>query len=256
MAENHLNVAPTATRNEKGELEGEYVHICLPKIVWKSTFSDCITRSSLSVKVNPPLHSKIPFNWTIQLQGFCVKIFGHQNWHTVVNPWHTTLTVAMTYRQRNIDQESASFSHTKHHLIKSKKQVSENAPPSPVPVIGSYPELNRSNVTAGKVVEVLDVHTLNLHIDSSTLHVLVEHLKTLRDHLTYLTNLQKLMRMPDSFVKRKSSNHNLRDPVKILTATEEDAQLKEFMELDINADVSLQRVSSGEIFNMSYSFTL
>ncbi|KAL9894530.1 vacuolar protein sorting 13B [Glossina fuscipes fuscipes] len=244
MAENHLNVASTATRNEKGEFEGEFVHICLPKIVWKSTFADYINRSNLSIRVNPPLHSKTAFNWTIQLQGFCVKICEHERWHTVVSPWHTTFTVAMTYRQRNIDQESASFYHTKHHLIKGKKQASENVPSSSVPVAETYSELNRSGVTAGKIVELLDVHTLNLHIDSSTLHILVEHLKTLRDQLTYLINLQKLMRMPDSFIKRKTSNHNLCDPVKILTATEEDAHLKEFMELDINADISLQRVLS------------
>ncbi|XP_059217881.1 intermembrane lipid transfer protein VPS13B isoform X1 [Stomoxys calcitrans] len=256
-----------------------YTRFTLPRILLKSTFAEYITRSSLRLKVNPPLTTKTTFNWTIQFLDLAIETIVDGQAMVVLQPWQTTVTVAMNKRKQNttIHTDISQFNATsfkpqsttpkvvkqklKHalpeHSLKSQenssvssgslkeifsgsehyKDSSSATPSSPKPSAKSKPnaaEQQQQSATADKAQELV---CLNLHLDSSTIYVYGDNIKTLQDHFQHL---MKLVELASTITTAKRDVRAARDSpkVKILTLSEDHQHIKEFMDLDSNSDIS------------------
>ncbi|XP_046806664.1 vacuolar protein sorting-associated protein 13B [Lucilia cuprina] len=274
IAQSQLDVSNTSlTTDNEDVLKKLYTRIKLPKILLKSTFAEYISRSSMRLKINPPLNAKTTFNWTIQFQELDINTIEDSNIMPVLKPWQTTLTVATTKRKQavtintDLDYTFKSQSRTSSPLTKPKSKnpkerstklvenssVSSNSlkeifsgserspPPSPKPSVRSKPATVDNSGNNEKFEEII---CLNLHLDSSTIHLFGNNVKILQLHCGHLMSvlelLQKISSTPSTSLssKRKSNTKTSQIPLMILTSSEENQHIKEFMDLDSNSDVS------------------
>lgn len=271
VAQSELHITNKSLMNENdNSVRKLYTRVKLPKLLLKSTFAEYITRSSLRLKVKPPITAKTPFNWTIQFQDMDIEIVEDNETFPVLKPWQNTLTVATTKRKQAInpqaetDQNFKSQQRTTSPRVKTQRSdleqttpaaetstVSSNSlkeifsgsehspPPSPNLKLKSTMENPPNN---GKFEEIV---CLNLHLDSSAVHFYCNNVKILKEHLEHFMSViemsQKVNAMEVSFDalrKRKTSNRKSPPALMILTASEEHQTIKEFMDLDTNSDVS------------------
>ncbi|KAM7361700.1 vacuolar protein sorting 13B isoform 2-T2 [Cochliomyia hominivorax] len=274
VAQSKLDITNKCITNENDDSAKKiFTRLKLPKIVLKSTFAEYITRSSLRLKVNPPLNQKTTFNWTIQLQDMNINTYEADNIMPVLKPWQTTLTVATTKRKQaitmntDLDYNFKSQSRTNSPKPKQKSKnlterpvkltdkssVSSNSlkeifsgsdcspPPSPKPSVRSKPAME--NAAANEKFE--EIICLNLHLDSSSIHLYGNSVKLLQLHLTHLMSVIEMSQVIPASTsttsisnKRKDRNKKSHTPLMILTSSEENQHIKEFMDLDTNSDVS------------------
>ncbi|XP_073817283.1 vacuolar protein sorting 13B isoform X2 [Musca autumnalis] len=253
----------------------DYTRFTLPRVVLKSTFAEYITRSSLRLKVNPPLNTKTTFNWTIQFLDLSIDTSINDQLYAVLKPWQTTVTVAMNKRKQNspIQPNLSQYTtptfkpnqHTsprskntkaKHptsdHAAKSQDNSSVSSgslkeifsgsehgkdSSSATPSLAKVcPKTNADGSNAVDYVE--ELICLNLHLDSSMVYMYANNVKILQNHFQHIT---KLLDLASEIVvgKRDVSNAKSNKPaVKILTLTEDHHHIKEFMDLDSNSDIS------------------
>ncbi|XP_061387162.1 intermembrane lipid transfer protein VPS13B [Musca vetustissima] len=261
----------------------DFTRFTLPHIILKSTFAEYITRSSLRLKVNPPLNTKTTFNWTIQFLDLSIATSINDQLYAVLQPWQTTVTVAMNKRKQNLpiptnlsEYTSPTFKTQQQHTSprsskqKSKHPTSEHAAKSQdnssvssgslkeifsgsehykdsssatpsLPKMCPKAAANAEGVCGGDKVQ--ELICLNLHLDSSTVYMYVNNIKTLQGHFQHF---MKIMEMSSLIVvgKRDISAGNCnKQPVKILTLTEDHHHIKEFMDLDSNSDISAKPTS-------------
>ena len=272
IAQSQLDITNKCTTNKKDLLNNVYTRIKLPKIVLKSTFAEYITRSSLRLKINPPLTTKTSFNWTIHCQDMEINTMVEDVIYPVLKPWQTTLTVATTKRKQpvtintDLDYTFKSQSRSCSPKIKTKaKQTSErtmkinfnssvssnslkeifsgserSAPPSPKPSLKSKPGTTDNNALNNDKFE--EIVCLNLHFDSSTIHLYANKIQILQLHLKHLMRViqmaQTTSTLVSSSIKRNTMATQASQPLMILTSSEENPHIKEFMDLDSNSDVS------------------
>ncbi|XP_058985596.1 intermembrane lipid transfer protein VPS13B-like [Musca domestica] len=257
----------------------DYTRFTLPRIVLKSSFAEYITRSSLRLKVNPPLNTKTTFNWTIQFLDLSIETSINDQLFAVLQPWQTTVTVAMNKRKQNptiptnlSQYTSPTFksnqqqqSSPRSNKPKSKNPISDHASKShenssvssgslkeifsgsehckdsssatpSLPKVGTKPAGNAEGFPSGdKVVELI---CLNLHLDSSTVYMYANNINTLQNHFQHFINVLDLASVIFVAKRDTASARSNKQPVKILTLTEDHHHIKEFMDLDSNSDIS------------------
>lgn len=257
----------------------DYTRFTLPRIVLKSSFAEYITRSSLRLKVNPPLNTKTTFNWTIQFLDLSIETSINDQLFAVLQPWQTTVTVAMNKRKQNptiptnlSQYTSPTFksnqqqqSSPRSNKPKSKNPISDHASKShenssvssgslkeifsgsehckdsssatpSLPKVGTKPAANAEGCPSGdKVVELI---CLNLHLDSSTVYMYANNINTLQNHFQHFINVLDLASVIFVAKRDTASARSNKQPVKILTLTEDHHHIKEFMDLDSNSDIS------------------
>ncbi|XP_075147258.1 vacuolar protein sorting 13B isoform X1 [Haematobia irritans] len=262
----------------------KYTRFSLPRILLKSTFAEYITRSSLRLKVNPPLTTKTTFNWTIQFIDLAIETIREDGLSmTVLQPWQTTVTVAMNKRKQNVSMHSeisqinsASLRNqtTTPKVVKQKlkhslpehshksqenssvssgslkdifsgsehyKDSSSGAPSSPK--TSTKPKSCAGEQQSASIDKTQELVCLNLHLDSSTIYVYGDNIKTLQEHFQHL---MKLIELASSVIASKSDIKSSRDipAIKILTLSEDHQHIKEFMDLDSNSDISATKTGN------------
>lgn len=283
IAQSKLDITNKCLINETDDtMKKVFTRLKLPKILLKSTFAEYITRSSLRLKISPPLTNKTTFNWTIQLQDMYVNTIEGDNVMPVLKPWQTTLTVATTKRKQaitintDLDYNFKSQSRTNSPKMKTKSKnlterpakiadnssVSSNSlkeifsgsdcspPPSPKPSLRSKPAVESTQANE-KFEEII---CLNLHLDSSSIHLFGNNVKVLQLHLAHLMSVLELSQRISAATSGstassrskgvKKKNHS---PLMILTSSEENQHIKEFMDLDTNSDVSALPVNESKL---------
>lgn len=285
IAQSVMDITDACMSNES--MESIYTRIKLPKILLKSTFAEYITRSSLRLKVNPPLMAnKTTFNWTIQLQDMDVNTIQSDIALPVLKPWQTTLTVATTKRKQPVstpvDLDYTFKSHARLGFsspkAKAKRKSAGNERPTRLSQNSSVSSNSLEQIFSGserspsaspkpstkhiKPVEQTgniekfeEIICLNVHLDSSIIHLYGNNMKILQSHcnhlMTVIEMLQKISATAmattiaksfgsfgSSSSKRQSKCKHLPKPLMILTSSEENQHIKEFMEMDTNSDAS------------------
>ena len=280
VAQSLMDITSTYMNNESGEMKKSlYTRIKLPKIVLKSTFAEYITRSSLRLKVNPPLTNKTTFNWTIQLQDMDINTMQDDEALPVLKPWQTTLTVATTKRKQpvatpaDLDYTFKSQSRVNSPKAKPKSKTVANERTSRLSQASSvssnsleqiFSDSERSpspKLTATKHVKTAEnpgnnekfeeIICLNVHLDSSIIHLYGNNMKILQLHCSHLMAVIEMLQKVTATVttattksfassssKRQSRSKHVNKPLMILTSTEENQHIKEFMDMDSNSDAS------------------
>ncbi|XP_055848221.1 intermembrane lipid transfer protein VPS13B isoform X2 [Episyrphus balteatus] len=95
-----------------------------------------------------------------------------------------------------------------------------------------------------------DIVAISLHVDTSPIHVEFgsERTQLMLDHLSFLSKTVGFLQMPQN----KTSTQE-KDEIQIVTAAEENANLKQFLEMDTNSETSMASIEkSSSKFVASY----
>lgn len=223
-----LYLAEKRIRNEHNEISGLYTEVTLPKITWRSTYADQIVRSNIQKKVTTPAGTK-NFNWTILLEDFSVKVHDQDKYYELLKPWQCNITVILIRRNKRENAQNYQLEPYKTNRNKTENKAEKSA---------HLMDIKSNKSTTQMVIHEsgLEVYALNVYIQSSILSLYCKKIEPIYGDIYQLTVIKELWKNKGVIMSENNSWTSLEESVKILTMSEEDVALKDFMDMDTNSE--------------------
>ncbi|XP_054747188.1 intermembrane lipid transfer protein VPS13B isoform X1 [Anastrepha obliqua] len=229
--------------NNQKDILGEYTQIQLPRIAMRSTNAENLSRTNLQEKFTIHTAPKDTINWVIALYGLSVKRYNCPELDTVLSDVYTTITIVVTHKTQ-LDADITSTMTTLVSTINEKScenicdaigaAAQIEGMPSPAPL---------QETTKLKCMQPqsnsMEFDAITIHVDTTPIHFHLSETKckALNLHLGILGKVVKLIG-PMAQLSASAQMQASPPPMKIITASEESAAIKQFLELETSSSVS------------------
>uniref|UniRef100_W8BHK3 Vacuolar protein sorting-associated protein 13B n=2 Tax=Ceratitis capitata TaxID=7213 RepID=W8BHK3_CERCA len=229
--------------NNNENIHCVYTLLQLPKIAMRSTNAENLSRTNLQEKFTISTAPKDTINWVIALYGLNVNRYNCIDMDTVLPDVYTTITIVVTHKkqldavgnkasQRRSSNEAPNDARTEAVSPESQKEVS----PSPMPAMSNHNLDSSLPITQNTSIEV---DAITVHIDTMPIHFNVSESKCSALHL-HVGILGKVIKLIGPMAQLNTSTQmpTSATPIQIVTISEENAAIKQFLELETSSSVS------------------
>lgn len=272
-----LNIAEKIKWSKNNEyLLDEYIQIQLPKISMRSTNAENLSRTNLQEKFIIYTAPKDTINWVIALYGFSLKRYNSLEVDILLPDVYTTATIVVTHKNQSeanitsapLTAQSSTKEMLNEFTAEAVAHKNDGASPLPPPTEVMNLDINTARTQAQNTAEEID--TITVHVDTMPIHFHVSESKvskspyyaygelpfildmSLEMYNYYLFPLQckalhihvgvlgKVIKLIGPMAQLNTSAQMLKTPppVRIVTASEENAAIKHFLELETSSTVS------------------
>uniref|UniRef100_A0A0K8W1C6 Vacuolar protein sorting-associated protein 13B n=1 Tax=Bactrocera latifrons TaxID=174628 RepID=A0A0K8W1C6_BACLA len=241
-----LNIAEKIKwSKDKEDILNEYTQIQLPKFSMRSTNAENLSRTNLQEKFTIYTAPKDTINWVIALYGFSLKRYNSLEVDVLLPDVYTTATIVVTHK----NQMDANIMSVPTSTLSSAKEmpsklvaeavanIDEKSSPLPPPTEIMKLQTSTTKTQAQNAAEEVDAITV--HVDTMPIHFHVSEAKciALHTHMGILGNVIKLIG-PMAQLNASAQMQKVPPPIRVVTASEENAAIKHFLELETSSSVS------------------
>ncbi|XP_069969328.1 intermembrane lipid transfer protein VPS13B isoform X2 [Bactrocera oleae] len=241
-----LNIAEKIKWSKNMEdLLNEYTQIQLPKISVRSTNAENLSRTNLQEKFTIYTAPKDTMNWVIALYGLSLKRYNSLEVDILLTDVYTTATIVVTQKK----QTEANVMSSPMTALSTAKEIPNEliaeavahmdggSSPLPPPTEVMNLQINTPTTLAQSTAEEVDAITV--HVDTMPIHFHVSETKckALHTHVCILGNVIKLIG-PMAQLSASTQMQKTPTPIRVVTASEENAAIKHFLELETSSSVS------------------
>ncbi|XP_037953413.1 vacuolar protein sorting-associated protein 13B isoform X2 [Teleopsis dalmanni] len=274
LAQSKLHICEHFLNNSEDVLSNHTL-LLLPKTVLKSSLVENINRGVLYNKLLFADDKKDTLNWTIAMNSLSLSNVDATSTNILLEPTNIAFTIVATHKEEKFKKKS--FGHNENKTKKTNKEnVRESGKKCKTEHNSSIPDTDyssneeKSHSSSKKKADSTDVdivdiynsndaeampfishskcenqiykkniYTINLHVDTTPIKFCIstQKFKILQQHVSVLTNVLDRIKVMVSPVR--SSSAKVSNPFQILTATEENSKIKEFLDLETNSEISL-----------------
>uniref|UniRef100_A0A034VE87 Vacuolar protein sorting-associated protein 13B n=1 Tax=Bactrocera dorsalis TaxID=27457 RepID=A0A034VE87_BACDO len=230
---------------DKEDLLNEYTQIQLPKFSMRSTNAENLSRTNLQEKFTIYTAPKDTINWVIALYGFSLKRYNSLEVDVLLPDVYTTATIVVTHKNQT---EANIMSVPMSTLSSAKEMPSElvaeavaniDGESSPLPPPTEITNFQTSTPATQAQNAAEEVDAITVHVDTMPIHFHVSEAKckALHIHMGILGNVIKLIG-PMAQLNASAQMQKAPPPIRVVTASEENAAIKHFLELETSSSMS------------------
>ncbi|XP_036346047.1 LOW QUALITY PROTEIN: vacuolar protein sorting-associated protein 13B-like [Rhagoletis pomonella] len=229
------------------DIISEYTQIQLPKIAMRSTNAENLSRTNLQKKFTIHTTPKDTINWVIALYGLSIKRCNCPDLGSVLPDVYTTITIVVTHKTLlKSDLTSTTSTLASSVKEKSSEHINEDmrmsahvqGESSSAPLTDTT-KLEFTSLSTQPPTNSLEVDAITIHVDTTPIHFHVSETKckALHLHMEILSKVVTLMG-PMAQLTASTQTHTFPPPMQVVTASEESAAIKQFLELETSSSVS------------------
>ncbi|XP_028899829.2 intermembrane lipid transfer protein VPS13B isoform X2 [Zeugodacus cucurbitae] len=241
-----LNISEKMKWHTNGEdVLNEYTQIQLPKISMRSTNAENLSRTNLQEKFIIYTTPKDTINWVIALYGFNLKRCNSVEVDILLPDVYTTATIVVTHKKQMeanvapapVTALSATKEKPNELIAETVAHIDGCSSPLPPPTEIVNTEINTPTTQAQN--NDVEVDAITVHIDTMPIHFHVSEAKckALHTHVGILGRVITLIG-PMAQLSASAQMQKPPPPMRIVTASEENAAIKHFLELETSSSVS------------------